>query len=71
MTLYDEIIDEAEEIASSRVLGRHATREEITVAVRTNIGKWFSPNSPFGFLAEASYNRYSNAMSAIQEASAA
>ena len=64
-TLYDNIIDEAENLALTRSLKPHASREEISKAVGLQIGERFSPDSSYGMLAEAAYNRYALLQHAI------
>jgi hypothetical protein len=56
-SLYDQIIDEAEELAKHRVLPPNASREEIVEAVSEIVGENLSPTTTFGYLAEAAYNR--------------
>lgn len=58
LTLMDQIIDEAEQLAVQKVLSPHATRDEITEAVSEIVGVKLYPNDNYGFLAEAAYNRY-------------
>jgi hypothetical protein len=58
MTLYDQVIDEAEQLAEQRALKPYANRDEITEAVSEVVGVKLGHDSPFAFLAEAAYNRY-------------
>jgi hypothetical protein len=57
MTLYDQIIDEAENIAIMQIL-IEPSDTEITTAVSEIIGVPIHYNSIGGRLAVASYNRY-------------
>lgn len=57
MTLHDEIIDEATELARNHELRLHASTSEIVTAVSDRINIQLQPNSIGARLAEAAYNR--------------
>jgi hypothetical protein len=57
MTLNDQIIDEAEELARNRVLGSYPTREAIADAVSEIVGVKLAHNTTGAYLAEAAHNR--------------
>lgn len=59
MELHDAILDEAEEIARLNILPPHASVEEIVKEISMRLNVQISPNSTFGRLAEAAYNRIS------------
>jgi hypothetical protein len=57
MTLNDQIIDEAEELARNRVLAPYATRAEIAEIISEIVNVNLAENSVGAYLAEAAHNR--------------
>lgn len=68
MTLHDQIIDEAEELARLRVLPTYPSREQITDAISEIVGIQLAYNSVGAYLAEAAHNRIYFAVMALETA---
>lgn len=69
MTLNDQIIDEAEELAANRILGNDPTDSQIIDAVSDIVRVHLHPNSIGAHLALAAYNRVDNAIENIRSVS--
>jgi len=65
MTLADQIIDEAEELAANQILGCDPTDTQIIDAVMEIVGCKFGYNSVGAHLAIAAYNRIDNVVSQL------
>jgi hypothetical protein len=65
MTLYDQIIDEAEQLAYGEILGHDASDHQIIDAVSEIVNVKLGYNSTGGHLALASYFRIEKVMRAV------
>jgi hypothetical protein len=65
MSLYDDIVDEAERLVLSKDLPVHASREEIAKCLSMRLHTYIDKNSTGAMLAEAAYNRYSRYQQAV------
>lgn len=67
MTLADQLIDEAEELAANQIMHPDAYDRQILDALRDIVGEHFDDDSTWGLLALASYRRMERIRNQVNE----